>query len=172
MHFREYGHTFLLMLVAAVTLFASVQPPLPVATCTNSVVFDSAQGSYEFKASSSDGTLSYLYSTKGNGSLNALTCSVAGGAAFHPSCYGGFIIMANGFTFSPWNSDVGWTLLSATTNSDTLTARWRMSANGATFTYSYKMYISGRTLVLRAVAENPLATQFTLDRSKRRRHRL
>jgi hypothetical protein len=129
-------------------------------------VFDSAQGTYEFRASSSDGALSYVYSTRGNGSLNALTCSAAGGAAFHPSFYGGFLVMANGIGVAPWSAGVSWTLLSATTNADTLTVRWRMSANGATFTYSYTMHIAGRTLVLRAAAESPLAMQFTLDRSE------
>ena len=139
------------------------KPALPTSAYTNSVSFDFTLKRFRFHFYGTD-TVTYEYKPTTSGMLSALTC-VLGSYTFNPSISGGLGLDTGGTEVLPWASGVSYSLKSVTASGDTLTARWRMSAGTDSVLYSYRFYISGRTLVMGVTPETANVTQFTFDRS-------
>ncbi len=126
--------------------------------------FDFAQNIFSFFYQGTDGNLTYKYSPSGNSSFFNIQCIVNNTYTFNPTLGG--ITLDAGTEVFPWTLGVNHSLLSVTASADTLTAKWKMKYGSDSLLYDYKLHISGRTLVVEAMAHNPKAMQLTLDRSE------
>lgn len=163
-----------ILLLASVTILQTAQaqpgsntpckPALPANAYTNSVSFDFTLKRFLFKYNGAD-TVTYEYKpTNTSGTLAVLKC-ILGSYAFQPSVAGGVGLDAGGVELAPYSAGITYSLKSVTAVSDTLTARWKMTSGTDSVLYSYKFYISGRTLVMGVAPETPNVPVFTLDRS-------
>ncbi|RPH95019.1 MAG: hypothetical protein EHM72_15215, partial [Calditrichaeota bacterium] len=155
-----------LLLYAASLAQTACKPTPPPVSFTNSVSFDKTRSRYDFSYEGADGSLRYEYRPSSGGSFRALRCLVNGANAFHPSNVGGMSLLANDEEIYPWSGGVAYKLLSTEISGDTLLTHWQMAYGPAVLLYSYRMYITGRTLVIHTAAENDICPALYLDRSE------
>ncbi|MEZ2444599.1 DUF5696 domain-containing protein [Chitinophaga sp. RCC_12] len=139
-------------------------PVLPLMPYSNSVSFDFTQKRFLFNYFGTD-SVTYEYKPGTVGTLAALKC-IVGDYSFNPSSSGGIGIDSASRELQPWSPGISYSLKSLSATADTLTARWKMTAGGTdSVLYTYKFYISGRTLVLAVSPETANVPTFSLDRS-------
>jgi Secretion system C-terminal sorting domain len=175
---RTTSHVFFLMLIAVIihggdiTAQTTPQPTSP--SGTNSVVFNASTNEYCFRLNTD--TL-YWYrigndTTNWGGSGGVLISLRArtydGQTGFIPSQTGGPIIDSCGTDMFTFQAKIS--LISSDRVGDTVVTSWKMRyGDNLWFSYQYKLYISGRTLVLRATALGgsngiDMASGFLLDK--------
>jgi hypothetical protein len=163
--------TVLVLLSAfLISNFSSAQTPCkptpPSQPFTNSVSFDESRSRYDFSYEDAGGSLRYEYRPASGGSFRAIRCLINGANGFHPSNVGGMSLLANDEEIYPWSGGVAYKLLSVEITADTLLTNWQMTYGTTVLHFSYRIYISGRTLVIQAIAEDAICPAFYLDRSE------
>ena len=153
---------FLLIISFQVFAQTSPQPTPPSGSFTNSVNFNFIQKSFDFYYQGTDGNVSYKYLPGTDGSPAALHC-VVNSYTFTPSL-GGLAMYVGGNEYYPWSPGVAFTLLNASASADTLTVNWQMNYSTYVLHYSYKFFISARTLVMDIAAQEPIVSQVMIGR--------
>ena len=139
-------------------------PSPPSGTYTNSVNFDFARTNFSFSYNGPDGSLTYKYAPRADGTFHPLSC-VVNGTTFLPSRSGGVSLMAAGTEIYPWQSGVAYQLLDAhSIGNDILSTQWKMTYGTNSLTCTYQFQISGRTLTIHAGVQSGVAGGLYLDR--------
>jgi len=153
--------------------FAQTTPIPTSPSGTNSVVYytePAGDYGYYFKF---NGINIYKYSIPNSWSFHGIMAidQTNPSNVFLPSNYGGPIFQSPYHDAKmPWDTDMSHSCIYFNLTGNTVTVRWVMTeiSTGASSTYQYQLYISGRTLVIN-VQELNLSTNtvgFTLDRSE------
>ncbi len=141
----------------------STQPISSTANFTNTNNFNFSKQQFYFNYQGPDGNISYKYSPVADGSLAALQCIKDSGYTFTPSL-GGISLDAEGAEIYAWTSGVSFQLMKISSSADTLIAGWKMKYGVDSLTYTYKFYISAKTLVIGVSSEDSIAPEFLITR--------
>jgi len=117
---------------------------------------------FKFICHVGEGDITYKYLPQAGGSFSAFKCET-NSLSFYPSI-GGLSIIANGNEIYPWNDGIKYKLLGIDYQADTLQARWQMQYASEILLYSYKVYLSGRRLIIKLNAETPNSGGIYMDK--------
>ena len=159
---RIFSIWFLLIVSFQVFAQTSPQPTPPAGAFSTGVNFNFSQNSFDFNYQGVDGNVSYRYAPGTDGSPAAIKC-VVNSYTFSPSL-GGLAMYVGGAERFPWTPGVTFALLNASASADTLTTNWKMSYSTYTLHYTYKFFLSARTLVMDMTAQEPIVSQVMIGR--------
>ncbi len=159
---RIFSIYFLLILSFQVFAQLTPQPTPPAGAFSTGVNFNFGQNSFDFNYQGVDGNLSYRYAPGTDGSPAAIKC-VVNSYTFSPSL-GGLAMYVGGQERFPWTPGVTFALLNASASADTLTTNWKMSYSTYTLHYTYKFFLSGRTLVMDIESQEATVSQVMIGR--------
>lgn len=116
-------------------------------------------GRFLFRYDGQDGSLLYAYEPR-RGDLGEVTAAFAGATPFQPMAGAGLRARKEGVAFAPGDPEIQGTLLGTERQGDRLTARWQWTKGGVSLEFTYSFALKGRTLVVEAQCQEPVAEAF------------
>lgn len=143
----------------------AIAPSLPVEKFTNRVYKEG--NSFIFEYSDSFTRIRYVYAPN-TGSLHDLTLQVNNEAPFYPSNYGGPIFFIHGIDVPIWDTggNYSFTHSEKTITGNSLEITWSMNSGDHAISYTYRLSIQGKTLVVEVFGNTPEISEFNLDRTE------
>jgi len=183
--FLEHGHLLdsqMKMYLASLIIFILIQiissnylnaqtSPMPTTpTGTNNIVYDSTLQKYFFQF---NGEAIYEYYI-GDGknfynsgaTFNAIKAKAVDGNWFWPSYVGGINAQLSSIEKKPWEIGVTYERFNHSLSKNTVIAEWRMKYDNDYIDYTYRLQISGKTLIIMVESKNSStkASGLELDR--------
>ena len=131
-------------------------PTTPVGS--NNIIYDSSLQKYFFQFNGETiyeyyvGNGSYFYNS--GATFNGIKAKAVNGNWFWPSNVGGIAAQLSGLEKKPWDDGVYYEGLGDSLNDDTVIADWRMKYEDDHIDYTYKLQISGKTLIITIEVKN------------------